>query len=106
MLVRYRSGCPYDAEVDLVRSVELAYFTRKALLQVACESALACAQLAAVRAGDWEVAVLLMAEELCLRREDESAAIAPEVILSVMGLQSLVVWTVEVAAWLQAVFVN
>jgi hypothetical protein len=91
---------PYDAEVDFVRSVELADFACKALLQVAGQSALACAQLAAVRAGDWEVAVLLVAEELGLRREDESAAIAPEVILFVMSLQSLVVWTVEVAAWL------
>jgi hypothetical protein len=100
VLVGYRLDWPYDAEVDFVRSVELADFACKALLQVAGQSALACAQLAAVRAGDWEIAVLLVAEELGLRREDESAAIAPEVILFVMGLQSLVVWTVEVTAWL------
>ena len=90
----------YDAEVDLVRSVEVAYFASKALLQMACESALACARLAAVRAGYWQVAVLLMAEELCLGGEDEFAAITPKVILFEMGLQSLVVWTIEVAAWL------
>lgn len=41
-----------------------------------------------------------MAEELCLGREDEFAAITPKVILFEMGLQSLVVWTIEVAAWL------
>jgi hypothetical protein len=87
-------------QIDLVRSGEVALITSKALLQVACESALACARLATIRARYWQVTVLLMAKELRLGREDEFAAITPKVILLVMCLQSLIVWTIEVAAWL------
>ena len=41
-----------------------------------------------------------MAKELCLGREDELATITPKVVLFEMCLQSLVVWTIEIAAWL------
>ncbi len=80
--------------------------TSKALLQVTSEPALTGAKLFAMWAWDRQVATFLVLEQLGLTGKDTPAPITSEMVALVVFFQSSIIWTIEAAPYLKAVFVG
>ena len=96
----------HNAQISLMLCVETTLIAGEALMQMTNESTLTCTRLVALWTQDWQVAVFLVLMELGLAGKDASAAVTSEVIAIVVYLQCSSIRPIEVASYLQTVFVG